>query len=88
MVKLVTVFNDSALTKFVYLLSEESNVLQVGFYDIHTLSKKEKISPPKIDDLKKKLAQKGYSCVRAHCLLTGIKTNAPEKEVISILKHI
>ena len=62
--------------KFLDTLKEESKQDQVGFYDLHTIAKKYKLNPPKIDQILKK-----FKATRTHFSPTGIKTKLSIKEI-------
>ena len=68
------------------LLREELEY--VGFYDIHTLAKKENLSTlPSMEHIISKLESEGYAATRTHFSPTGIKTNAPVNAVTKLLKN-
>ncbi len=69
--------------KFLALLQQESKHKIVGFYDIHTIAKKYKLSIPPLEPLLKWL-----SAVRTHFLSSGIKTEKSIKEVLTALKRV
>ncbi len=47
------------------------------FYDYHIISRNLRVSPPPIEDLLAGLTEQGYTAVRTHFCVTGIKTDAP-----------
>lgn len=57
----------------------------VTFYDIHKISKVLKISAPSIIDVLKLLQEEGYFASRTHIKPTGIKTNAPVRDIKKII---
>ncbi len=69
-------------TKFLELLYNESKVNQVGFYDIHTLTKKHKIKAPKTENILKQL-----KAVKTHFSVQGIKTKKNLKDVEKVIKE-
>ncbi len=70
--------------KFIQLLHDELDV--VGFYDIHVLAKKYKISPLlKIEKIIKAI-KRNYKVTRTHFSQTGLKTNAKEGEIVKCMK--
>ena len=64
--------------KFLELLLNESKKDLLGFYDMHQISEKLKVNPPKLEEIMKKL-----KAVRTHFSPTGIKT---EKSIEAIEK--
>ncbi len=59
----------------------------VGFYAIEDICEKHRIGQqPKTAEVIKRLRQKGYAASRTHCTTTGVKTNAPVKEVVAAAK--
>ena len=64
--------------KFLQLLLKESKKDILGFYDMHQISEKLKVNPPKLEEIMKKL-----KAVRTHFSPTGIKT---EKSIEAIEK--
>jgi len=69
------------------LYFKESLINTVGFYDLHKLCSKLKLPEiPRYDDIIEKLKKKGYKASRTHFSKTGIKTNAPYKDVVKIIK--
>jgi tRNA (guanine26-N2/guanine27-N2)-dimethyltransferase len=55
------------------------------YYDLHRLFKVRKKSPKRMDDIMKALKDKGFAVSRTRFSGTGIKTDAPYKEIISLL---
>lgn len=73
------------IEKLLNKLNEETT--QIGHYNIHKLEKEYKIQESKkiqaiIDELK----EKGYEVSKPHCSKFTIKTNAPSKEIVKIMK--
>ncbi len=68
---------DKELFSLISLISEESMVDAVGFYDLHSLARISKKSLPKISSIIKK----GVSA-RTHFLGWGIRTNIPLKKFL------
>jgi len=73
------------ITKFLERLYSEPNECTF-YYDIHSLSKKLKISAPGFDGIMSAIKNKGYICTRTHFLDTAIKTNCEIKELKRIIK--
>lgn len=68
-------------------IAEESKIKVFGFYNVHALAKKHKLKQlPKFDIIMQKLRKKGYKASRTHFSPKGIRTNAPLKTVLKILK--
>ncbi len=74
---------DNKLTK---VLSEESKIDVVGFYDIHAVCSKYKLPVPKMDDLMNSIKKK-YNCTKTHFSSYGIKSDIPVKELIKKIKR-
>ncbi|MCF7872140.1 tRNA (guanine(26)-N(2))-dimethyltransferase [Candidatus Woesearchaeota archaeon] len=72
--------------KLLQTLKEETQIEQIGFYDIHTLAKGKEGTLPKFETIIKKLEEKGYKASRTHFRDTAIKTDAPKEEVIKLIK--
>ena len=71
---------DKETKKFLEMLSEESQQNNVGFIDLHTLSRKTKRNIPKMEDAIKKLKDIGFTAVRTHFSQYAVKTNATAKQ--------
>ena len=74
--------------RFLSILAEESvgALDHVGFYDIHELASKYKISVPHFETLIKKINAKGFLASRTIFSEYGIKTNMPIGEFVELLK--
>jgi tRNA (guanine26-N2/guanine27-N2)-dimethyltransferase len=57
-------------------------------YDLHEISKKLKISAPRLDKVLESLKESGYSASRTHFKPTGIKTDAPVSKIKEIVQHL
>jgi len=68
--------------KFLDLLKDESKVDSVGFYDLHTVAKKYKFAPPKMEKVLKKV-----SGVRTHFSLNGVKSKKGVREILRVVKN-
>lgn len=76
--------NISAETKqLLFAIKNEASISIVGFYDLSELQLKQ---VPKINNVIRKLQEKGYKAARTHFSQTGIKTNANEKEFLNVLR--
>jgi tRNA (guanine26-N2/guanine27-N2)-dimethyltransferase len=66
----------------------EAQINQIGFFDLHKLASRLKLKEiPRTKEVTYKLEAKGYKVSRTHFTDKAIKTNAPHKEVIKILKR-
>lgn len=65
--------------KFLNQLAEESIIGRAGFYDLHEIARKLKKEPPKMEIILKKI-----NAVRTHFSPTGIKTDAPLKDIMRL----
>ncbi len=81
------VFGDTALTKLLETISEESEI-DGFFYDLGFLSSCLKMRPPKISDVIEKLKKAGFKASRTHFLANGVRTDADIKEIGMFLKNI
>ncbi len=54
-------------------------------YDYHALAKRGKVSPPPIDEVISSLREHGHRASRAHYSGTALKTDAPAREIISVI---
>ncbi len=55
------------------------------FYDLHEISKKLKVSAPRLDNVLELLKENGYFASRTHFKPTGIKTDAPVDKIKGIV---
>ncbi|ADB57288.1 tRNA (guanine(10)-N(2))-dimethyltransferase [Archaeoglobus profundus] len=69
--------------KFVKAIAEELNTPLA--YNIHALSKKLKINPPKMEKILTDLRENGFTASRVHYSGTVLKTNAKIVDLISLL---
>ncbi|MEK9635293.1 MAG: tRNA (guanine(10)-N(2))-dimethyltransferase [Candidatus Woesearchaeota archaeon] len=75
-----------SINKTIDLIKSESLIDSFGYYDYHKIAKKiNKKELSKIEDIIKKLEQKGYSASRTHFSNTGIKTDIKIKSFMNIL---
>jgi len=58
------------------------------FYDTNEISSILKIAPPPIEEIEKKLEEKGFKTSRTHFSPTGIKTDAPYKKLKDVFLDI
>ena len=57
-----------------------------GFYDYHQLAKRERRSPPPMDELLGRIHAMGFPATRCHYLGTGVKTTAPLPLLLEAVK--
>ena len=76
-------YADENVKKFVRSLSEELDIPLA--YNIHSLSKKLKINPPKMENVIESLRERGFKASRAHYSGVVVKTDAKLKDLISLL---
>jgi len=70
----------NSLWKLIYLFEEEANAPPF-FYTTDDLASFLKIAPPKIENIFKKLNNRGYKVYRTHFSTTAFKTNAPLDDI-------
>jgi tRNA (guanine26-N2/guanine27-N2)-dimethyltransferase len=58
------------------------------FYDVHKICKVLKISAPSLTSVLEELQKAGYFASRTHVKPTGIKTDAPLKEIKNIILNL
>ncbi len=76
---------DENLKKFLTTIYNESKIDQKGFYLIHDLCKKKKISVPKFDKLIAKIEKKGLKVSRTHFDDRGLRSNISYEELFKLL---
>jgi len=69
-------------------LWEKESKFHPFFYDTNKISSILKIAPPSIEEIEKKLDQKGFKISRTHFSPTGIKTDAGYEELKDIFSDI
>ncbi len=82
-----THFSKAAISLINQINAEMALVSEIGYYDIHYLSKKHKFAIPKMNDLIANIEKKGFNASRTHFSKTSIKTNMPFNNLIKILKN-
>ncbi len=81
--------SEDKLKKFLNVFLEESKIKTIGFYDIHEICERKKITPiPKFDKIIGKISELEYMASRTHFCLTGIRSDISEKELISVVKKL
>jgi tRNA (guanine26-N2/guanine27-N2)-dimethyltransferase len=78
---------EKQVLKLLNLCLNES-MLPPTFYDIHKISKKLKISSPRLMDVLDKLEEEGFLVSRTHYRPTGIKTNAPLEKIEEVVSEL
>ena len=80
--------NNNELLKFLRIIKDESKINSIGFYDIHNIAKKRKLSfLMKKDDIIKKIRTKGFKAENTHFLGVGIRSNIPYNRLFTLLKE-
>jgi tRNA (guanine26-N2/guanine27-N2)-dimethyltransferase len=75
--------------KLLSIISEEKTVDVCFFHDVHKLSEKKKTGDtPRFEKLIALLKEKGFKATRTHFSLTGIKTDANEKEFENVFEEL
>jgi len=78
---------DKELKDFLNIISKESKIEQISFYNIHELCKKYKISLiPKKSELIKEI-KKNNKCSETHFDKMGLRTNTNIKNLIKLIKR-
>ena len=73
-------------SKMLKIIEDEAAVGGVGFYDLHRIAKKHKVSIPRKGELIKKLIGKGYKSSGTHFTGFGIRSNIGLKELLRIIQ--
>jgi tRNA G26 N,N-dimethylase Trm1 len=72
--------------KFLKLISEESNIPVVGFYNIPKLTKKYKLKQIKQEELIKRIKKKGCKAEVTHFAPNSIRSDIEIKKLIKLFK--
>lgn len=87
MVEMIEQFPLGTSRQLATLLTLCRNELPVaGFYDYHQLARREKRSPPSMEDLLDRIHALGFPATRCHYLGTGVKTTAPLPMLLQAVK--
>jgi tRNA (guanine26-N2/guanine27-N2)-dimethyltransferase len=78
---------DNSIKGFLEIVSEESKISMLGFYNLHDIAKKYKFDIPKTDYLISKIKESGHMVSRTHFSRLGIKTDISITELVSIMKN-
>ncbi len=75
-------------TRFLQMIAEESQHQDIGmgFYDIHEIAKRYKLTVPNFSQLMEKIRKKGYPCTRTIFSEYGIKTAMPLTALILLMQ--
>ncbi len=82
--KMIKETEDRELIRFLKIIKAESKISTVGYYDTHTIYKKQKNLPRK-QDLIKKIKKKGFKASETHFLNTAIKSDITKKELLKLI---
>ena len=72
--------------KFLDTIAEESKIPSVGFHDIHSICKRHRLEVPPFGPVIEAIKKKGFSVSRTHFTGFGLRSDIPDKDIISILK--
>ncbi|MEM4633679.1 MAG: tRNA (guanine(10)-N(2))-dimethyltransferase [Candidatus Anstonellaceae archaeon] len=78
--------NSAQAEKILDAIRKESEIEAQGYYDLHTLAKKNLSAIIAIDKAILMLQQAGFQACRTHFCPTAIRTNAPHAEVARLVK--
>ncbi len=80
---------DNKETKqFLTKLELESNINQVGFYQLHTICKKEQLPIPNFQLLIDKIKKAGFKVARTHFSDKGIRSDVSYEELVKIITKL
>lgn len=78
---------DKELSRFLGIIKDESKIGTVGFFDIHSIVKKEKLKViPRKEELISNIRKKGFKATETHFSGTGIRSDISYKELIRMIK--
>ena len=81
--------SDAGLLKFLNIVSDESKIETVGFYDLPSFVKKNGLKRiPKQELIVSAIRKKGYKVSLTHFKANCIRSNIPSKELIKLLKKV
>ena len=72
--------------ELIELLDSEAEIL-TPFYDLHEMASATGVMAPKREKVIEDLREKGYPVSRTHFSPTGIRTDAPIEDIISVMKE-
>ncbi|MBT3262162.1 hypothetical protein HN592_05695 [Candidatus Woesearchaeota archaeon] len=76
---------DKETKQFLTILEAESKIEQVGFYQLHSICKKEKLTIPNFTTLIEKIKKAGFKVARTHFSDKGIRSNISYEELVNLL---
>ena len=74
------------IEKILRTMLQESRIASYGYYDLHTLAKKNLAPIMAIERALAKLHKAGFSAARTHFCPTAVRTDAPHSEVLKLVK--
>jgi tRNA (guanine26-N2/guanine27-N2)-dimethyltransferase len=78
---------DKELLKFLGIISDESKIASVGFYDVHDLCSRHRIrNMPTNEALIGKIMKKGYAACQTHFKGHGIRSDIPMDGLLKLIK--
>ena len=77
--------NKKEISSILYLMTHEAE-MPPFYFDLHKIFDKLDVTPKKFDDIIAKLNERGYRVTRTHFNPHAIKTEAPAKEILNIIK--
>jgi tRNA (guanine26-N2/guanine27-N2)-dimethyltransferase len=69
-------------------MSMEQDMAKFPYLDIHSLCDMHDLSSPKREDVIELIHERGYQAVRTHFKATAIRTDAPAREVVMLIRHL
>ncbi|MBN1645570.1 hypothetical protein JW868_00860 [Candidatus Woesearchaeota archaeon] len=80
---------DKELNKFLRTIANESKINTVGFHDIHSIFKKNRLPQiPKFEKIISELKKKKFQACQTHFTEKGIRSDVSEKELTEILSNL
>ncbi len=73
--------------EFLDLLYQESQISEIGFFDLHVLCKRLSCEVPKFSKIEEELKKKGYKTCRTHFSKYGLRTDANEEDILESIKN-
>jgi len=75
------------IEKILRTMLQESRIDAYGYYDLHTLAKKNVAPIMAVDEALLCLAQAGFAATRTHFCPTAIRTDAPHEAILKMVKE-
>ena len=82
------IHKNASSDKFLKVISEESKINSLGFYDTHVFSEKLKLLAPKLERVISALKKRNFKAARTHLSSNGIRTNAGSLRFRNIIKKV